>query len=143
MAGAGVLVSSFLAALVGALIFLDHPRIRFLFSPEARVQPPQVLHVVLVALALVSLVVVVSKVRVQKGTLVKGGVVSAHSALGFMLSGMIWVLSTNALLGGLALGLALLVAQSRVDTGVHTLREVLLGALIGLVVTLALAHFMS
>ena len=64
----------------------------------------------------------------------KGGVVSAHSALAFFCFISVWFLSPDIVVRGLAFVLALLVAQSRVEAGIHTVREVLIGVVVALAI---------
>ena len=63
---------------------------------------------------------------------------SAHSALAFFCFVTIWFLTPDTLERALALILAVLVAQSRVDAGIHTVKEVLIGAVVALVTGFAL-----
>jgi len=60
--------------------------------------------------------------------------VSAHSALAFFCFVSIWFLTPDVIIRSLAFVLALLVAQSRVDAGIHTVREVVIGTVVALVV---------
>jgi diacylglycerol kinase (ATP) len=82
--------------------------------------------------------VVLGKVWGRRGTLLRGGLVSAHSALAFFCFVTVCYLSTDVIVWALALILALLVAQSRIDAGIHSRREVLIGAAVALVVGVAL-----
>ena len=59
---------------------------------------------------------------------------SAHSALAFFCLVSVCYLSSDVLVWALSFVLAMLVAQSRVETGVHTLREVLIGGAVALAV---------
>jgi diacylglycerol kinase (ATP) len=83
------------------------------------------------------------KVTGRKGKLWKGGVVSAHTALGFFLCTTILFLSSNFIAAVMAFMLAVLVAQSRVEARIHTLREVITGALLATVLTAAVYMFMG
>ena len=78
------------------------------------------------------------KVRGGKGRFLRGGVVSGHSAIAFFLGTIILLLTQHALIGILAFLLALLVSQSRVEAGVHTVREVVFGALLGILLPVIL-----
>ena len=78
--------------------------------------------------------VILGKLWGGHGALTKGGVVSAHSALGFFCFVSVWFLTQDILVTGLALVLAVLVAQSRIQAGIHTVREVLIGVAVALLV---------
>lgn len=98
------------------------------------------------ALTLVALVVTVAGVIGAKawsgrGTPLRGGVPSGHAAIAFAA----WIAATYAagahhrfVVSSIAFVMALLVAQTRVESGVHSTLEVLLGALLGSLTTLAL-----
>ncbi len=75
------------------------------------------------------------------GTPLRGGLPSGHAALAFGA----WVAATYAagqdhrfLVSSITFLMALLVAQTRIESGVHSSLEVLLGALLGSLTTLAL-----
>ncbi|MCS7190526.1 MAG: phosphatase PAP2 family protein, partial [Fimbriimonadales bacterium] len=66
-----------------------------------------------------------------KVRLFHGGAMSGHAALGFFFAMAIIVVSGDLLASVLALLLAALIAQSRVDADIHSWREVALGSLLG------------
>lgn len=78
--------------------------------------------------------------RNGRGTPLKGGMPSAHAASAFaawMAITMIAApLSHAALVSTLAFLMALLVAQSRVEAGIHSSAEVVVGALLGSAITI-------
>lgn len=136
VAAGAVLVASVNAALVGMLLFLDLDRIQ-----ESIQHPPvheDALQTFAVGLLLLLLLLVIWKVRGGKGRFLQGGVVSGHSAIAFFLCTLIVMVAQHPLVAVLALLMAVLVSQSRVESGVHTLREVLLGALLGMLVPVIL-----
>ena len=75
------------------------------------------------------LLLVIWKMRGGRGLFLHGGVISGHSAIAFFLATAILLLAQHPLISLLSLLLAALVSQSRVEAGVHTLREVILGEL--------------
>ena len=99
-------------------------------------------HVVVIALAVTVLVAVGIKAYTGLGTPLRGGFPSGHAALAFAA----WMAITlvvaswthGALISTLAFLLALLVAQSRVEAGIHSTVEVVAGAVLGAGVTLLL-----
>lgn len=131
--GGGVLVACIGAALIGGGVFVRADVLERLQGVQAR-PAPHALHIVLVGLTTVVVAVILGKLWGGHGTLFRGGLVSAHSALAFFCFVSVCYLSTDVLVWSLSFVLALLVAQSRVETGVHTLREVLIGGAVALVV---------
>ena len=84
--------------------------------------------------------VIAAKAISHRGTPLSGGLPSGHAAVAFAGFAAV-VLSTgdgphHVLVASLALLMALLVAQTRVESGVHTVSEVVLGGLLGVGVTL-------
>jgi membrane-associated phospholipid phosphatase len=71
-----------------------------------------------------------------------GGVVSGHSAVGFFLAMTILFSSGNTFVAILALLMALIIAQSRVEAGVHSIQEVVLGAAVAIFLTTSVYYFM-
>jgi len=96
------------------------------------------LSVVFVAMLVTIAVTILLKVYVGRGTPLRGGAVSGHAAIAFVAAWFIFVLSSSPLVGTLGFVLALMVAQSRVEGGIHTVLEVLYGTALGAVVAMAL-----
>ncbi|MFP4021835.1 MAG: phosphatase PAP2 family protein, partial [Halanaerobium sp.] len=59
----------------------------------------------------------------EKGTYLKGGMPSGHSAIGFAAATIIIFLSENILVGTLVILMAMLIAQSRIQSNTHTFFE--------------------
>ncbi|MBI2251686.1 MAG: phosphatase PAP2 family protein, partial [Armatimonadetes bacterium] len=70
------------------------------------------------------------------GTFTQGGLISGHAAVAFASTTMILCLTRSKIATLLALLIAILVAQSRVEAKFHRLIEVFLGALIGITCSL-------
>jgi diacylglycerol kinase (ATP) len=93
----------------------------------------------MVALAVVILAVIAIKATRRTGTPLSGGLPSGHTAVAFAA----WTAVTfvvagrqqSILVSFLCLIMAVLIAQTRVETGIHSLLEVILGALLGIGVT--------
>jgi diacylglycerol kinase (ATP) len=96
-------------------------------------------HLTVVALAVVLAAVIAWKATRKKGTPLSGGLPSGHSALAFAgwtaITFIVGKTREGLLASMIALVLAFLVAQSRVETGIHSIIEVILGGLLGAVVT--------
>ena len=86
---------------------------------------------------LVFVAVIVMKSRFMKkgGNYIQGGMPSGHTAFAFALFTAIAFVSADPVASTFAAVLALIVAESRMETKVHTFAEVLVGALMGVVIT--------
>ena len=90
----------------------------------------------------VIIVVIATKAISGRGTPLRGGLPSGHAAIAF--AG--WMAATYVLsdaehrflISSLTFIMALLVAQTRVEAGVHSTLEVAYGGLLGALITLAL-----
>ena len=96
------------------------------------------------AFIIVIIAVIAIKAATGRGTPLRGGLPSGHAALAFAA----WIAITYVagpdhrfLVSTIAFVLALLVAQTRVESGVHSSVEVLLGGLLGALLALALFQF--
>ena len=139
VAAGAVLIATATAVAIGYLVFAHaaaHRSARLL--DRIRDAPAEI---TLAALVLVILVVIGTKAWTGRGTPLRGGLPSGHAAIAF--AG--WMAATYVigddhrfLISSLTFLMALLVAQTRVESGVHSTLEVLLGALLGSLTTLAL-----
>ena len=89
---------------------------------------------VVIGLILMSIFIIWVKRKTQRGTLWRGGVVSGHAAMGFMIATSIVVITRDASVACLALALAVLISQSRIQARIHTPLEVVLGGLLGIII---------
>lgn len=99
-------------------------------------------HPAVIALAVVLILVVMSKVYYGRGKPLRGGLPSGHAALAFAIWVAVVWLTADPLSTLLVFVLALLVGQSRVSLGIHSRLEVILGALLGGLATLVLLMVM-
>ena len=137
-----VLVSSVGAVLVGYLVLADDLGPLSLATLESIRRQPA--HLTLVSLGVIVLVVLLGKALTRSPNSFAGGMPSGHAAVAF--AG--WVAASFiALEGGagsyaglvsvISLLMALLVCQSRVESGIHSVYQVIIGAVIGILVTTA------
>ena len=91
-----------------------------------------------VALLVVLILVVIAKAFSGKGEPLRGGMPSGHAAVAFSIWVSVTMISTNFMPSLLVFIMAVLIAQSRVSTGIHKPAEVILGALLGMAVTFLL-----
>jgi diacylglycerol kinase (ATP) len=137
VAAAGVLIASIYGLAVGGFIFL--PKLALIksltttFTWKSDGDENFALMLVL-GIFLLFIIVPLAKVRVGHGHLLRGGAVSGHAAVAFLLcAGIVIASDFHPLLTILALVLAVLVAQSRVEGKIHSLAEVIWGAGVALV----------
>jgi diacylglycerol kinase (ATP) len=137
LAAGAVLVAAINALAVAYLVLADR-----LASPTLRVakaireSPP---HITAIVFGVVMVAVIALKAIHKKGTPLSGGLPSGHAALAFAgwTAITFWVGRTpqGLLVSIVALAMAFLVAQSRVETGIHSILEVTLGAILGAALT--------
>jgi diacylglycerol kinase (ATP) len=134
-----VLIASITAVAVGFLVFQNAIGQRGTHVLNRVRDAPADL--TLVALVLVVLFVIATKAWTGRGTPLRGGLPSGHAAIAFAA----WVAVTylvgdehRFVVSALALIMAVLVAQTRVESGVHSTLEVVYGGALGALVTLVL-----
>ena len=144
IAAGAVLIAAVNAVAVGYLVFAGKVADRSADLLDRLREAPAEL--TLVALVITIIVVIATKAYTGRGTPLRGGVPSGHAALAF--AG--WMAATyvagNAhrfLVSSIALIMALLVAQTRVESGVHSALEVTYGALVGALATLVVFQVFS
>ena len=140
--GAGVLVATIFGTVVALGVFVNAEALKALQGLPTRPEP-HILHVGLVGIVTVVAAVILGKLWGGHGSLTRGGLVSAHRALAFFCFVSIWFLTPDIIVRALGFVLALLVAQSRVDAGIHTVREVIIGVLVALLVGTGLYGFLA
>ncbi len=139
VAAGAVLVASINAMIAGLIIFFGNERIQKIRGGMPASMQPDVAVVLVVGILVLTLTVILSKLvtgRSNEGVL-HGGVVSGHSAIGFFLAMTIIFTSGNLFVAILALLMAVIIAQSRVEAGIHSMQEVILGAVIAIFLTSA------
>ena len=137
-----VLVSSVGALLVGYLILADDLGPLSLATLESIRRQPA--HLTLVSLGVIVLVVLFGKALTHAPNSFAGGMPSGHAAVafaGWVAASFIAVEGGAGIYAGLvsviSLLMALLVCQSRVESGIHSVYQVVMGAVIGVLVTTA------
>ncbi len=140
IAAGAVLIATVNALAIGYIIFSDQ-----LSKPSSRllnkVRDAPV-DLTLIALVLTIIVVIGTKAMTGRGTPLRGGLPSGHAAIAFAgWMAATYVLSDSRhrfLISSLTFMMALLVGQTRIESGVHSTLEVAYGGLLGALVTLVL-----
>lgn len=141
VAAAGVLLCSITSLLIGIMIFATNENFMGMFElPPKFPSRPELgpLQIVLVGMLLLAVIIVWIKRATGWRSFLTGGMVSGHTALGFLIAASIAFVTRSPAVSALALALALLLAQSRLQAEIHKLYEVALGALLGLLLALIL-----
>ena len=144
VAAGAVLIATTNAIAVGYLVFAGKVADRSSHLLDRLRQAPAEL--TLVALVLTVIVVIATKAYTGRGTPLRGGVPSGHAALafaGWMAATYVAADDHRFLISSIALIMALLVAQTRVESGVHSAIEVTYGALVGSLATLVIFQVFS
>jgi diacylglycerol kinase (ATP) len=144
VAAGAVLIASVNAVAVGYLVF-SHEIGGGASNAFERLHDAPV-KLTLIALLLTVLIVIATKAFTGRGTPLRGGLPSGHAAVAF--AG--WMAATylvgahdRFLVSTIMLIMALLVAQTRVESGIHSALEVTYGGLLGALVTLCVFQLFS
>jgi len=145
IAAGAVLIATVTAVAVGYLVFADRlrdPSLRLL--DELRDAP---FELSLIALVLTILIVIAAKAYTGRGTPLRGGLPSGHAAVAFAgwmtVTYLIGDASYALLISAVTFVMALLVAQTRIEAGVHSVFETFLGGMLGTLVTLVIFQVFS
>ena len=145
IAAGAVLIATATAVAIGYVVFASR-----LADPSGRLLDrlrDAPVDLTMIALLLTIIVVIGTKALTGRGTPLRGGLPSGHAAVAFAA----WMAVTfvvvdsrhRFLISSLALLMALLVAHSRIESGVHSVLEVAYGGLLGALVTLVLFQVFS
>ena len=145
IAAGAVLISTVNAVAVGYLVFSDQvanrssrliDRIRD--APAERT---------LIALVLTIIVVIAFKAYTGRGTPLRGGLPSGHAAIAFggwmAVTAILGDFQHWFLVSSLTFIMALLVAQTRIESGVHSFTEVVFGGVLGALVALVVFQVLA
>ncbi|MGH3044230.1 MAG: diacylglycerol kinase [Gaiellaceae bacterium] len=143
IAAGAVLIAAVNAVVIGYLVFADR-----LTEPSSRLVErvrEGSANLTLIALILIVLIVIASKALTGSGTPLRGGLPSGHAALAFggWMAITFIVEEERVVVSFVALIMALLVAQTRVESGIHTTSEVVLGAVTGTLVSMILFQVLA
>ena len=132
--GAGaVLLSAMTASIVGYILFVSRAGIR-IEDNIVKIRESS-WHITFIIFILILFIVVLSKLFLNKGTPLRGGMPSGHSAIVFSIWTIVSLLYPNSLVIFLVFILAAMVARSRVSAKIHNLMEVFIGAMVGILIT--------
>ncbi len=133
IAAGAVLVAAINALFIGYIVFekkivMNMRDIFFIFKKSYQ-------HTVLAIFVLIVILVISIKAITGKGTALRGGFPSGHSALSTSILTLITSLTDNPKIFFLTLILTILVIHSRIEGKIHTFFETMIGAFLGWSVT--------
>lgn len=136
VAAGAVLVTAINALAVGYIIFWNKlVYINFMVINKIKNSNPYTIFIIFIIVLISTLIV---KAIFGEGTPLKGGMPSGHSAISFSIATMIALITEDVEAIILSFFLAIIVAQSRVESEVHSIIEVIAGAVFGTLITLLL-----
>jgi len=142
IAAGAVFLSAVNAIVVGYFLFLK----RFRTRVDSRVVIDKIMesswYVTFIILVIVLFLVLTAKVFFHKGTPFRGGMPSGHAAVAFSIWTVVSFSTRNGLVIFLTFLLAFLIARSRFKDHVHTVWEVMVGAVLGIVVTILMLQLL-
>lgn len=136
VAAGGVLIVTINSIIVGTIIF-GGSIIELTYDIFNRITMSETSNI-LIVIAIVVLITIILKVINGNKSPMRGGMPSAHAMIGFSVSTIISYLSKNAVIVFLAFVLAFLVAQSRVEGKIHSIKEVAIGGMLGVLITIVI-----
>jgi diacylglycerol kinase (ATP) len=145
MSAGAVLLAAVNALAVAYLVLADHVSHISLDLLTAIRRSP--VHLTIVAFAVVMIAVIALKATRSRGTPLSGGLPSGHTAVAFAgwtaVTFLVGETREGLLVSAITFIIAAAVAQSRMETGIHSLLEILLGGLLGTLVTTLIFQFLS
>ncbi len=133
VAAGAVFVASINAVIAGYLLFTK--RLPFPLESGLLKVKQSPWHVTFICLIIVLVVSIMLKVFFHRGTPLRGGMPSGHSAMAFSVWTIIAFMVQDGLIVVLAFVLAFLVARSRMKEAVHSFWEVVAGSVLGVLLT--------
>jgi diacylglycerol kinase (ATP) len=144
IAAGAVLIATVNAIAIGYLVFSGEIADRSSRLLESLRDAPAQL--TLIALVVTVIVVIAAKAYTGRGRPLRGGLPSGHAAVafaGWMAATLVIGNTHRFLISSLTFIMALLVAQTRVEAGIHSALEVTYGGFLGALVTLAVFQLFS
>jgi diacylglycerol kinase (ATP) len=144
IAAGAVLIATVNAIAIGYLVFSGEIADRSSrLLDRLRDAPAQL---TLIALVVTIIIVIAAKAYTGRGTPLRGGLPSGHAAVafaGWMAATLVIGDAHRFLISSLTFIMALLVAQTRVESGIHSALEVTYGGVLGALVTLTVFQLFS
>lgn len=136
VAAGAVLTTAFGASIIGYIILF--PYVHSAFDSGIYVAKHSPNEIALISIIIVVILVVMLKAHYGTGHPLRGGMPSGHSAIAFSLWLALTFMTESFPVSLIVFVLAAIIAQSRVAIKAHTPAEVVMGALLGMGITLSL-----
>lgn len=136
VAAGAVLIAAINALVVAYLLFFQH--LNPLSKQVLETVRQSDIHITFIVLMVVIFSTIAAKAYFGRGTPMSGGMPSGHAAVAFATATAIAFISNHILVASLSFALALLVSQSRIEGKIHSILEVVAGALLGTILTVLL-----
>lgn len=143
-AAGGVFIAAFSSTIIGYLIIVKKLMQTDFTNRTILIIKQTPIYSTFICVIIVLMMTIVLKSLTNSPNLLRGGMPSAHAAIGFSLATCILFITEDTLAICIAFVLALLVAQSRVEGKIHSIIQVFLGSLLGTLITImifSLIHF--
>jgi diacylglycerol kinase (ATP) len=128
-----VLLAAFNAVIVGYLLFAHHAPFTLEEGVARLGRSPW--HLTFISIIVVLALTILGKVTLRSGTPLRGGMPSGHSAIAFSMWMVIAFLTRSAIVMLLAFIMAFMIARHRIKDSIHTVWEVVAGAILGVLST--------
>ena len=128
-----VLITVINAVIVGYLLFAG--KVPFTLEEGITRLGTSPWHLTFISIIVVLAITILGKVTLRSGTPLHGGMPSGHSAIAFAMWTAIAFLTSNAIVMLLAFVMAFLIARHRIKDSIHTVWEVVAGAILGILST--------
>ena len=134
VAAGAVFVASFNAVVIGYLVFFS----KAITTTETVITKilKSDLHITTITILCILILVVLIKIKLSSRNILQGGMPSGHAAVAFSLVTAVALISEDVSVSLFAFFLGLLVVQSRLESKIHSIIEVVLGAALGILITL-------
>lgn len=133
VSAAAVMLAAINAVAVGYLVFSDKLMFFSLTALDNIIKAD--INILVIALVVNIAAVIGLKIFFKRGSYIKGGFPSGHSAIAFSIATAIAMSDEKIIAAVLAFVLAATVSESRVRYSIHTRMEVAAGAAIGIIIT--------
>lgn len=134
-AAGAVMIASIASLFIGYIVFFDKILYFVITTHHIARLTGRVSNISLLIIALLCIIVVSIKAYFRKGTALEGGMPSGHATLSSALVVIIMYMTSDIRVILLSFILYLLVCQSRIKSGIHTFKEVLVGSILGFSLT--------
>lgn len=134
VAAGGVLIAAIGAVVMGTLVLSRY--IFPIYKEGLEMIGASTGIVSIIALLMVIITVVFLKTLSGRGTAMEGGLPSGHAAVAFSIATIVTFTTLDPMTSLLTFALAVMVSHSRLLLSIHTMREVVLGAVAGTAITL-------